>query len=281
MNKKSERDQLLQELTVMPEVAGELEFSGEKEAVVLARVLKGVSCDSWARASKNSSLKNWHALPANLPDTNDGDRDLLASQPETFPVSPFREVAGALTRSMFLELLRRELLRLSRNGGNLSIVAATLANRAETEKNLGTEIVNKLDGLLGNTLLSRLDGCDGLGLTRAGVFACSLPGLGQLAARNFAEKASKAFMRAAEPFFDKNINTPAIDHGCAIGIVNIMQGENTTAENLLSRARSALETAMRKAGPQIHQESAFTPFEGTTLVHSSEKRFLFFGGDPQ
>lgn len=196
------------------------------------------------------------------------------------PVSPFREVAGALTRSMFANLLQRELLRLARNGGSMSIVAATLFGRKDVLAALGSRTADRLDALLGSTLLSRLDMCDALGLPRKGLFMCSLPGVGQLAARHFAENAQKAFAVAARPFFPAGGLSAGTGGSCAIGIVNIMQGDSCTVAELFKRARASLDAALRKEGGHIHQESALAPFEGTTLVHSSEKRFLFFGGDP-
>lgn len=281
MSKKTERDQLSRELAVMPEVVGDLDFADNDGAVILARVIKGLSCDAWRQACKPYTLARWHALPVRIGESGEEEQTLLTGDNGSLPVSPFREAQGALTRPVFIELLRRELMRISRNGGNLSIIAATISNRDDTETALGRQAASKLDSLLGATLLSRMDICDSLGLARKGVYACSLPGLGQLAARNFAEKASSAFEEAAQPYFPAGGLSAGKGCGCAMGIVNIMQGEATTAENLLTRARSALETALRKQGAQIHQESAFTPFEGTTLVHSSEKRFLFFGGDPE
>lgn len=281
MSKKTERDQLSQELAVMPQIVGDLEFSGNGNAVILARIVKGLSCDAWQRASSNHTLEHWHVLPMTEADITEEEQNLLDQPHESLPVSPFREAGGAITRAMFIALLQRELMRLGRNGGNLSVIAATLANRGDAEVALGKKTTAKLDSILGMTLLSKLDICDSLGLAHKGIFACSLPGLGQLAARNFAETASAAFEEAAKPYFPAGGLNAGTGVGCAIGIVNIMQGETTSAENLLKRARTALDAALRKPGTQIHQESAFAPFEGTTLVHSSEKRFLFFGGDPE
>lgn len=145
---------------------------------------------------------------------------------------------------------------------------------------LGEGTAAKLESILGLTLLSLLDDCDSLGILRQGQFICSLPGIGQLAARNFAEKCRDAFEDAARPFFPTGGISAGQSAGCSIGIVNILQGENATAAVLLKRVKAALELALSRDVGHIYQETALTPLENTTLVQSSEKRFLFFGGDP-
>lgn len=258
----------------MPEVLEGACLPRSSRAVILARMVRGLTAEGWAAASENGQLSQWQALP--LPDEEENDAELenvreIAAQ--GLPVTPFREVAGALYRSTFVNLLQRELLRLSRNGGSLSLISASLADRRAVAEREGEAAACRLEALLGRTLLSRMDSCDALGLTRRGVFICSLPGLGQLAARRFAETARDAFNDAADP--------AGAGVSCAMGIVNVLQGEACAPSDLLRRARATLDVALRKQEGYIHQEAAMAPFEGTTLVHSSEKRFLFFGGDPK
>lgn len=279
MSKNTKPENLAQELKQLPEALQSVSLSPSGEAVILARIVRGLSPEDWAETSRAYALGNWHALPLGTA-VEGAEEELALASGQVLPVTPFREVAGALTRSMFTSLLQRELLRLARNGGTMSIVTATLARRKDVTAALGPKAIERLDALLGATLLHGLEGCDALGLPRRGIFMCSLPGLGQLAARHFAENSQKAFASAARPFFPAGGLNAGGGGGCAIGIVNILQGEACTVADILKRARASLDAALRKDGVQIHQESALAPFEGTTLVHSSEKRFLFFGGDP-
>lgn len=250
------------------------------KGVILARLVAGLTQEAWEEITREESFRQWLAFPVSLPP--DGSQEGESLQVESpLPVTPFREVRGALTKTMFTNLLKRELLRLSRNNGSLSLVAATIANRRQVTAALGEAACAKLDALLGETLLDKLDSCDALGLTRKGVFVCSLPGLGQLAARHFAESSREAFEEASRPYFPAGGLGAGQSCSCAIGIVNIMHGEACQASDLLKRARTALDAALLKPGGNIHQEAPLAPFEGTTLVHSSEKRFLFFGGDPE
>lgn len=281
MSKNKGPKSLAQELTDLPAALDTAQTPQNGESVILARMVSGLTCAGWKEVCQTGPFTQWFALPVAVAQDAPEDVEMLqANSAQLLPVSPFREVRGALTKSMFISLLKRELLRIARNNGSLSLVAATLANRREITAALGETAVQKLDSLLGTTLLDHMEACDALGLSRKGVFICSLPGVGQLAARHFAESSQEAFNEVARPLCPDSINGAA-GCSCAIGIVNIMQGESCAANDLMRRARIALEAALLKPGANIHQEAPLAPFEGTTLVHSSEKRFLFFGGDPE
>ncbi len=263
----------------MPQALQSAMDASSSHTVVLARIVRGMSSESWQEASAIYDLDQWQVFPVPL----DGVQDVeaLASPTGDAPaISPFREVRGALTRNMFLNLLKRELIRLARNGGCMSLVCAGIAERRRLSTALGEGTVARLEGIMGSILLSQLEGCDSLGMLRQGQFVCSLPGLGQLAARSFAEKAQKAFIGAASPFFPTGGISAGSGATCALGIVNIMQGDSGSARELLNRAKTVLEVALSKEEGHIHQETSIAPLENTTLVQSSEKRFLFFGGDP-
>lgn len=280
MGKNSEN--LGAELAAMPGALESVNFSRKGHAVILARLVRGLSRESWEEAIEGLPLNQWQALPVPAEAENDEELECLQKiSCRQLPVTPFREVAGALTRSMFMSLLQRELVRLSRNGGSLSLISASLVNRRDLTARLGEDAVARLEALLGSTLLDRMDACDALGLARPGVFICSFPGLGQLAARRFAETAQSAFSDTARNLLAQDAASEGEEAACALGVVNILQGEPCAPADLLKRSRATLDVALRKQGGHIHQEAATAPFEGTTLVHSSEKRFLFFGGDPK
>lgn len=277
MSKNTSSENLAWELAALPRALESVKLAKTSQAVILARLVRGLSTESWQKACEGEPLSQWHALEVPAESENDEElEELQSAYKNGLPVSPFREVEGALTRSMFISLLQRELLRLSRTGGSLSLISASVVDRRSLVQKLGESSTCRLEALLGRTLLSRMDACDALGLIRKGNFVCSLPGLGQLAARNFAETAQAAFQDTGRTMFGEQENLT-----CAFGIVNILQGESCSPADLLKRARATLEVAQRKQSGHIHQEAAIAPFEGTTLVHSSEKRFLFFGGDPK
>lgn len=266
MSKNAELNNLSASLDELPEALSKGDHTGA--TVILARVVTDFSGTAWGDLQKNGKVKDWQIIPL--------DDAAIDHFQESLPVSQFREAFGVLEQKTFNRLLARELLRLERNGGCLSLIGAALFNRKKLERSIGAPMLGHLQDLLGRTLLHEMAECDSLGLLREGEFVCSLPGFGQLAARNFAERCQREFSRAAEGA----LGQPDSGATCALGIVNIMQGEHPALPTLLSRARSTLEVALAKEGRQIYQETSSTPLEGTTLVHSSEKRFLFFGEDP-
>jgi len=281
MSKNTGPENLAQELAALPRALESISLSPTGKAVILARLVRGISSETWQEVSQAYSLNQWQALPVPVGgDDSEITETIRADASRVLAVTPFREVPGALTRSTFMSLLKRELVRLSRNGGCMSLVAAALGDRRSVTVALGENAVKRLDALLGATLLENMDECDAVGMMRPGVFVCSLPGMGQLAARHFAETCQKAFREASRPFFPAGGIGAGLGGECAMGIVNILQGESCTVADLLKRCGTTLDTALRKGESRIHQESALAPFEGTTLVQSSEKRFLFFGGDP-
>lgn len=277
MSKNIAPEDLSAEMAAIP---GLLKNVGRHEAgapVIVARVARGLSCESWREVFREGGLENWHAWPVSSEVTE--SHDLEGPPGYALPVTPFREVAGALTSGMFASLLKRELLRMGRNGGCLSLVTAALSGKGRVGVALGEGAVARLEAMLGSILLSQLEACDALGLLRSGQYICSLPGLGQLGARGFAEKAQQCFVDTARPYFPSGGISAGQGAGCAIGIVNILQGEGGEPAELIKRAKMSLEVALSKEEGHIHQESALSPLEGATLVHSSEKRFLFFGGN--
>lgn len=273
MNKNAEHDNIDKEMAMISKAVELARKPAGGTSVILAKMVKDLSLEKWNQARGNLSLADWHVFPL-----AEGQKD---SQPdEKLSVTPFRDVRGALTIMMFEKLLGRELMRLERNGGCLSVLGIDISEKDRLSASLGKVTLNRLQDMLGNIILSKLDSCDSMSVTNEEQYLCSLPGMGQLAARNFAEKCQLAFEDAARPYFP----TGGINAGrapeCAIGIVNVMPNERARSEELIRRAKKTLEVALSRHEGYIHQETSFTPLEKTTLVQSQEKQFLFFGGDP-
>ena len=101
------------------------------------------------------------------------------------------------------------------------------------------------------------------------------PETAMLRARLMAEQMQQAFKAQAADQAEMAGGAPQ----CAIGIACASQGGRTTPESLLQKAEKALREAQaQKRGHICVSESAALDARGT-LVHSSEKRFLFFGGN--
>lgn len=274
MSKNTELEQLTNEIAVLPQVLLAAHESDDSQAVILARFIKGISNEKWKIASNEYLLDHWHVYPV-----AEGEDELVSEGDDTIAVSPFRDVKTALSKGMFTRQLQRELIRLNRNGGSLSLISASLAKRDSLATALGEGTVKRLETLLGVILMDHLEDCDTMGILRRRQYICSLPGLGQLATRNFAEKVQRKFEDEARPYFPTGGINAGKTISCAIGIITIPQGEGGTAKDLIKRAKSALELAFNKSGKMIYQQTSSLPLENPTLVQSSEKRFLFFGGD--
>lgn len=273
MSKKDGLKNLAAELAAMPDALLKANITESGNDMVLARVVEGISEESLLQALHSGHLSEWTVFPL---ENGVILEDLETPGGQRVPVSPFGQISGLMSNNSFQKLLKGELARVSRNGGCLSIVSAGLANRSVIQRDLGEEDTRRLEALLGSILLKHLESCDSLGLLRPGQFMCCLPGMGQLAARGFSEKAQSAFQEEAQSCYPE-ARSPA-KATCAMGIINLLQGETGVAPDLVRRAKLALEMAMNKKNVNIYQETSMAPLENTTLVHSSEKRFLFFGG---
>ncbi len=250
------------------------------KALLVARVVRGFSHEGWQEFCRAYPLSQWYALP--VPDevvTGVRLADLRADPACAEPPVPGDVLLGALGSSMFAAQLERELLRLARAGGGLSLVATAVADRRRLATALGDGTVARLERLLGETLQGLLEACDSLGAGAPGRYVILLPGMGQLRTRRFIEAAQAAFAEAARPFFPTGGITAGNGAACALGVVHVSRERTPHAQELLRRAEAALEAALAQDEGYIHQETFGTARQGETLVHSGEKRFLFFGGD--
>ena len=250
-------------------------------ALLVARVVRGFSREGWQEFCRAYPLSQWYALP--VPDevvTGVRVADLRAD-PACASRPAGDVLLGALGSTMFAAQLERELLRLGRHGGGLSLIAAAVAERRRLSTALGDGTVTRLERLLGETLQGMLEACDSLGAPTPGRYILLLPGMGQLRTRRFAESVQAAFAEAARPFFPSGGITAGSGATCALGVINVGQERAPRAADLIQRAETALDEALAQDEGHIHQETSGAAGHSSTLVHSGEKRFLFFGGDPK
>lgn len=238
---------------------------------LIAGVMRGCTrkdCDEFCNSHPSDS---WHIFPLPL---ESGCR--FADWPDGIPNGTYQ-----IYTAMFSVQLKRELKRLSRNGGSLSLLCAALARKKGLETALGEGTVLRLESLLCDAMRGMMDDCDSIGPEAGGRYIALLPGIGQLRSRSYAHRVQDAFAELARPFSPNGGISAGFAFDCAIGIVNLVQGETGKPDDLLDRVNSALDKALKQEEGHIFQESANAPREGGTLVHSNEKRFLFFGGEPQ
>ena len=270
MSNNADFDALANELRALRQADGAATRSGT-ESVLVARLLPGFSVNRWQEFLRRYPTGRWCALPAGpglLPDMSGG----TGNEPD--------HLAHLLMAEMFTVQIQRELLRLSRTGGDLALVEACLCDRANLEARLGLPAVLALEVRLVDCLRQCREECDTLGCTGPGRFALLLPGVGVLRARLMAEQLQKIFaVQAAEVTAATGKGKHAAKAVCALGIACADQGGRPTPETLLGKATQAIDEALAQKHGHICVAGGAALESRNTLVHSSEKRFLFFGGN--
>lgn len=242
---------------------------------LIARIVHSLSNDEWLEFCKTYSSSHWFAL--DLPDCFRQQEDFQKDFRAYLDHCPW-----LLDRATFRIRLEGELLRVARGGGAICLMLATLADRRALVTALGEGTVLRLDSFLRETIESMLEACDSLCIFDHATYGVILPGLGQLKSRKFAENIQRIFMEEARPFFPTGgISAGKLSACCAIGLVNVVPGEMGKPEELFARAKQALAAAKDNTSNHIYQESPTGEACGATLVHSNEKHFLFFGGEPK
>lgn len=270
--------------------------------ILVMRRVSGLPLKRWGEFCRRFPLSRWCALPLpeevgkNLdttladicPDMRENEGPVLANQPDFMNV-----LASLLSREMLHQQLERELQRMERNGGQLTLVCVTLrASHLDTapeadsgpsaEGSASADSPAQLLGerLLYETLRQRLDACDSIGNLDKGAILAILPGYGLLRGRLLVDRTRTAFqLRCKGLVLGKpGVIAPFTQAGCAFGIVTVTQSERPKANALLQRARQALVKA-RACKELLYEDTGAPLAERATLVHSQEKRFLFFGGE--
>lgn len=264
MNNNAEFDALASELLALRQTDGAASRASE-ESVLVARLVPGFSVNRWQEFLRRYPTGRWCALPAGPG---------LLPEPGGGPSNAPGHLAHLLMAEMFAVQINRELLRLSRTGGDLAVIESAICDRARMDE----AAVQASEAQLVDCLRQCREECDTLGCTGLGRFALLLPGVSVLRARLVAEQIQKFFaLRAAELPAGKGGH--AAKTRCAMGIACVDQGGRPTPEALLGKAAQATDEALAQKHGHICVAGGAALEARTTLVHSSEKRFLFFGGN--
>lgn len=159
-------------------------------------------------------------------------------------------------KNIIIEQISSELLRISRGSNDVSILVATLDND-----------LDNLD-ILSNIIKHHLGICDTLSTIDESIHIAVIPGFGQIQSLQLAEEIQKTCTKNS-----------AIKGDCNIGLVCLDRGNiKEHAKDIIQKAKHALKKAVNQKN-HIYQEGPGSVDDQATLVHSNEKRFLFFGGD--
>ncbi len=242
----------------------------DRGGVLVARLLPDFSPERWQNFCRDHAKGRWYVWPAG-PDASPD----LSHMDVCCPPPPADD---ALVTGLLLEQIRREMLRGTRSGSELSLICAALPQLDAMPAAHKYNMPALMDAALADSLRQHSEACDSLGHLACGSYALLLPGVGALRARLLATAIQKTFLqqgllRCGKPA----ANPPA----CALGIACADSGAGITAEALLAKARSALQDALVQTQQhncgRICLADSGSLEERASLVHSSEKRFLFFG----
>ncbi|MBQ7456820.1 MAG: hypothetical protein IJS54_04380 [Desulfovibrio sp.] len=237
----------------------ERQGKGKGEDLLIARVLHNMSPSRWKEFCKAYPASKWGAVPVsslNLSHMADEEKDAGFLWGD--------ELKYAIMAEKFTEQVERELLRMARIGGELSILSCAIPPAAK-QCSLHTALEELLIKILKNTL----EPCDSLATDGEGHPLVLLPGTGPIRSRHLCEQLQNQYANESKKLYP--------DVFVSMGVVSIAQGEKRSAEDLVARVASALQKAQTEAS-HLHQIGPETLDERSTLVHSDEKRFLFFGG---
>ncbi|MDD4701921.1 MAG: diguanylate cyclase [Desulfovibrio sp.] len=269
MSSNAELEALARELLALRKTgsqADEARFADQLTPTVLvARLLSGFSPDRWQDFCRDYAESRWCVLPVGSTD-----------QPDFAPLQPEipTQMGNVLIGRLFMDQIQREVLRFSRSGGDLSLVYADLPQRDALFGQLGRAPVDQLDAALAASLREHSEACDSMSHVAEGRYALLLPGVGQLRARLIADQIQKTF--TAQVALRAEALIKDAPH-CALGIACINPGNGTSAQFLMSQAEGALQSALQQSPGHICLAGSASLEERASLVHSSEKRFLFFG----
>ncbi|WP_297668852.1 GGDEF domain-containing protein [uncultured Desulfovibrio sp.] len=243
----------------------------DRDAVLVARLLPGMDLGRWREFSRNNLSGRWCALPVG---------PALLSEPEDAGApDDGAHLAHLLLNELVTGQIQRELLRLARTGGELALMEATLLGREELARQLPPKTLDALDAGLFTCLTQCREECDSLGNTGPGRYVLLLPGVGLLHARLMAEDVQKKFAALAATLCNARGGRNAVPPACAVGIVCADPHERPSPSLLLQQCEHALREALAQRQGHISIAGGEALDKRTTLVHSSEKRFLFFGSN--
>ncbi|MBR4742272.1 MAG: hypothetical protein IK079_05185 [Desulfovibrio sp.] len=233
----------------------EKQGKGHGEDLLIARVLHNMSPVRWKEFCQAYPASNWGALPVSslsLDQIADDDHSgyLLGD-----------ELKHAIGAEKFIEQLDRELVRMGRVGGELSLLCADVVGINQPCAQENQEIMVRV-------LRAKIEACDSIATNKDGQPLMLLPGTGPVRSRHMAETLQKNY---------QSQRTENDASHLALGLLSIDLTEKSSAQELVNKVTNALHTA-QKTPPYLFQIGPEALNERSTLVHSDEKRFLFYGG---
>lgn len=269
-------ERLLQELA---RVAALLRSSTHREPLsappavtAVVRLVSGLDLPRWREIS--GQCDGWFALPldqaaarAEPPTTSDGSADAA-------PATAHDSVTGMARTPLFMERLTMEAERAQHTHRDLTLVLFEL----DGLDTLDGQAAEHAARVLSSCLWEAANRQDILGRLQGSLLALALPGAGRFQALAVAERVAH---EAAQRLTAQGLGWC----GPRAGVASMDEdgGPEMRTASLLEHARLALGQTSSAAAATVRERVRLfrtdeDPAERETLVLSSEKQFLFFGG---
>lgn len=277
MNKNTEFNALINELLRFQRMCatqpqgGDIQ-EGSNQAILVARLLPGMDMRRWREFKRDYLSGQWCALPVEPALFSESSGIRKSTEKAT-------HLAHLLLHEFVIDQIQREMLRIARTGGELSLMAASLLERESLANEISPTSLTTLDKCLVSCLTQCRDACDSLGYISQGRYILLLPGVSLLHARLMAEDMQKRFTAQAATICDATEPCLPLHLTCAVGIACADPNEHLAPPILLHQCEHALGEALAQPCGHIAVAGSDALDKRTTLVHSSEKRFLFFGSN--
>lgn len=234
------------------------------------RILAGLDAAGWSRLAKRLKLTGWLALPLEGPDARNARETLLAALGRLSSPAAVPEPLTLLPGQGDLErVLALELERSRHQDASVSLAALEVEDLSGIDRAHGPDFAEEVLAALAEELLRvarSFDLAARLGRER---FALVLPGLGLFRAR-------AAILRVQAEFQGRRFGGRPFAAFCCVGLACSKGACRLPTGGLLGLAAKALAEA-KSQGPGTVKlaEPAHAPYVAQTLVHASEKKFLF------
>lgn len=244
----------------------------KKKAVLVARLVEGISADEWLALARENDLLSWLALPlasdaARAVSTLTDTLDKLVFQRDHDPLT------GLANRRYMERFLRTEMERASRTNGSMSLIMLDLDHFKRVNDTYGHLCGDKVLQKLGSFLVHSQRSYDLAARYGGEEFVVILPGISFIRARAMAERLLSKFCEiefkceAHEPF--------QMTFSGGVAGLTPKTGYKISLEELIKMADDALYTAKRNGRNRIVVSEGAVEAVTDTMVMAEEKQFLF------
>lgn len=267
--------QLTQELTALCSLIASEVPQPEIETqstLALAKVVPGLSKETWSLLASEHGLQDWLALSLNSPACAN-IRQLQTTLEHLTHQSEHDPLTGLPNRRSFERKLEVELERVERSMGQVSLAILDIDNFKQVNDTYGHPCGDEVLVGLAQMLHHSKRAYDVAARIGGEEFALILPGASPAKAQAILER---ILTRFAVQTFHCDSHTP---FACTFSAgVSAVKGRlASSATDLVSLADKALYAAKEGGKNQVHvaRLQVETAIDRSTMVHSNEKQFLF------